>query len=228
MANEINNALGRNQSPSVLRKRAEFAQKDIAARAKSPGEIQTLMAKLPPELRPFMEVPRGTGTPTTAKPISERSAHQVSRADGNPVSTDTPFDHALAAGDRSSALTSARDAHAVTAGYRSSTQTLGPKAHAVAVGNESSAESDGGASHAINAGIHGRAGALGANSIAAVLGPHGHARAGENGALILHHYDAESDRPRIKVGYVGENGIKPHTWYRLHPETSEFEQHDPD
>lgn len=47
----------------------------------------------------------------------------------------------------------------------------------------------------------------------AAAGKHGRARAGNYGILVIKYTDA--GRPRLAVGYVGENGIKPDTWYRV-------------
>jgi hypothetical protein len=41
------------------------------------------------------------------------------------------------------------------------------------------------------------------------------ARAGEKGVVIIKWWDAEAQRPRVAVGYVGENGISAGTWYRV-------------
>ena len=40
------------------------------------------------------------------------------------------------------------------------------------------------------------------------------AKAGSNGAIALAYKDT-SDRPRIVVGYVGEEGIEADTWYKV-------------
>ena len=45
----------------------------------------------------------------------------------------------------------------------------------------------------------------------------GHLRHGfaKNGALTALWFDEKAKRPRVTVAYVGENGIKPDTWYAL-------------
>lgn len=69
----------------------------------------------------------------------------------------------------------------------------------------------------------GHAAATGDSWHAAATGKFGHAAAayggtvcaGENGVLSLLWFDEATRRPRLAVAYVGENGIKPKTWYRL-------------
>ena len=43
----------------------------------------------------------------------------------------------------------------------------------------------------------------------------GTATAGHGGILVLLHYDREKNRPRVKVAYVGEDGIEPNVLYKL-------------
>jgi hypothetical protein len=43
----------------------------------------------------------------------------------------------------------------------------------------------------------------------------GTAKADINGVLIISYWDEKKDRPRVKVGYVGERGIKANVLYRL-------------
>jgi hypothetical protein len=55
------------------------------------------------------------------------------------------------------------------------------------------------------------AGALGT----ATAGDSGTATAGENGCISIQYWDAKKDRYRLKTGYIGEDGLKPNTAYRL-------------
>ena len=64
--------------------------------------------------------------------------------------------------------------------------------------------------HASAKGEH--AAATGDSGAAAVLGLEGRAKAGKDGLLAVAWHDGK--RPRLAVGYVGEDGIKPDTWYR--------------
>jgi hypothetical protein len=55
----------------------------------------------------------------------------------------------------------------------------------------------------------------GYGSAAACLGVDGKARAGATGSIILTWYDEAADRRRHVVGYPGEDGVKPDTWYAV-------------
>ena len=241
-------------SPTELKRRAEWAHQDILSRTKDPSEIKALIDKLPAELRRFVAVPVSTVEPgrhqakiadgiqaaTRADDLhaltaglnagaatSGQSAHAATLGGGSPADTEGYGSHALTAGTQSRSDTRGKLAHALAAGVGSSATTQGPESHSATLGAYGTAESNGALSHAVAAGYRGDASALGKAGIAAALGAESHARAGEHGALILQHPDPESGRPRIKVGYVGENGIKPDTYYRLHPETHEFEEYSP-
>lgn len=55
--------------------------------------------------------------------------------------------------------------------------------------------------------------ATGDQAIAATFDLAGKAKAGKTGIVIVAWWDAKTSRKRVSVGYVGENGIKPNTWY---------------
>jgi hypothetical protein len=48
----------------------------------------------------------------------------------------------------------------------------------------------------------------------ATAGYRGQAKAGDLGTVIIRWCDSDANRYRVTVGYVGENGIKPDTFYR--------------
>ena len=56
--------------------------------------------------------------------------------------------------------------------------------------------------------------ATGKKSILAAVGYDSIAKAGEDGCIALAWFDRKANRPRLAIGYVGEDGIKPDTWYR--------------
>lgn len=242
-------------SPTELKRRAEWAHQDILSRTKDPSEIKALIDKLPAELRRFVAVPLTpiapgrhqaktadgiqattradalhalTGGLLSGAATSGQSAHAATLGGGSPADTTGYGAHALTAGMHSRSDTRGKLAHALAAGVGSAATTHGPESHAATTGAYGTAESNGAQSNAMATGYRGDASANGKAGIAAALGSESHARAGEHGALILQHPDPETGRPRIKVGYVGENGIKPDTHYRLHPETHEFEEHEPE
>ena len=49
----------------------------------------------------------------------------------------------------------------------------------------------------------------------AIAGYHGKAKADKNGVITLLWWDEKAERPRVAVGYVGEDGIKADTWYSV-------------
>ena len=57
----------------------------------------------------------------------------------------------------------------------------------------------------------------GKKSIAAAVGLESVGKAAENGCLALAWFDKKNDRPRLSVGYVGEN-INANTWYKVDSE----------
>ena len=56
------------------------------------------------------------------------------------------------------------------------------------------------------------------NSGIATVGEYGTVTGGENAELRIRWYDYGADRDRTAIAYVGENGIKPNTPYRLNDE----------
>lgn len=56
--------------------------------------------------------------------------------------------------------------------------------------------------------------ATGDQAIAAAFGLASKAMAGDTGIVVVAWWDEKADRKRPTTGYVGENGIKPDTWYR--------------
>ena len=51
----------------------------------------------------------------------------------------------------------------------------------------------------------------------------GKVASGKKGMLIILYWDVKNDRPRAKVGYIGEDGLKPDVIYKLN-DTHEFEE----
>ena len=60
-----------------------------------------------------------------------------------------------------------------------------------------------------------RIAATGEKAVIACAGRGTKAKAGPDGVIALSWFDETADRPRISVAYVGEDGIKPDTFYRL-------------
>ena len=74
-------------------------------------------------------------------------------------------------------------------------------------------------SAATNTGYQSAAEVKGADSVAVSLGIHGRARGSAGNAIVLCYRDEINDRLiHIRASKVGENGIKPDTWYMLDKE----------
>ena len=78
--------------------------------------------------------------------------------------------------------------------------------NAITVGYGSNASTTGYGANASTAGYGG---------VSVCLGVNGKVRAGKTGVLLATYWDTIANRPRVTVGYPGENGIKADTWYEL-------------
>ncbi|MGJ5778817.1 DUF7666 domain-containing protein [Pseudomonas aeruginosa] len=92
-------------------------------------------------------------------------------------------------------------------------------------GNHSAASNTGNRSAASNTGYQSAAEVSGKESVAASLGIEGRARASAGSAIVLCHRDDEGRLIHIRASKVGENGVKPDTWYQLSAE-GEFVEFD--
>ncbi|MEL5344623.1 hypothetical protein PTR23_07835 [Serratia nevei] len=90
-------------------------------------------------------------------------------------------------------------------------------------GDYSAASNTGYHSAASNTGYQSAAEVSGSHSVAAAFGIEGKARASENSALVLCYRNDEGELIHIRASKVGENGIKPNTWYTLN-ENGQFEE----
>ena len=87
------------------------------------------------------------------------------------------------------------------------------------------ASNTGNYSAASNTGYQSAAEVSGKESVAASLGIEGRARASAGSAIVLCHRDDEGRLIHIRASKVGENGVKPDTWYQLSAE-GEFVEFD--
>ncbi|HBO3445872.1 hypothetical protein ACET4X_26830 [Pseudomonas aeruginosa] len=92
-------------------------------------------------------------------------------------------------------------------------------------GNRSAASNTGYQSAASNTGDYSAAEVSGKESVAASLGIEGRARASAGSAIVLCHRDDKGHLIHIRASKVGENGVKPDTWYQLSAE-GEFVEFD--
>ncbi|MBV8045122.1 hypothetical protein [Pluralibacter sp.] len=97
----------------------------------------------------------------------------------------------------------------------------GNQSAATNTGDQSAATNTGNRSAATNTGDQSAAEVSGSQSVAASFGIEGKARASEGGAVVLCYRDEDGELIHIRASKVGENGIKPDTWYQLN-EDGEF------
>ncbi|WP_218065765.1 DUF7666 domain-containing protein [Escherichia coli] len=90
-------------------------------------------------------------------------------------------------------------------------------------GNRSAASNTGNRSAASNTGNRSAAEVSGSHSVAAAFGVESKARASVNSAIVVCYRNEEGELIHIRASKVGENGIKPDTWYTLN-EDGQFEE----
>ncbi len=110
-------------------------------------------------------------------------------------------------------------------GYQSAASNTGYQSAASNTGDYSAASNTGNRSAASNTGNRSAAEVSGKESVAASLGIEGRARASAGSAIVLCHRDDEGHLIHIRASKVGENGVKPDTWYQLSAE-GEFVEFD--
>ena len=93
-------------------------------------------------------------------------------------------------------------------------------------GDQSAATNTGDWSAATNTGYQSAAEVSGEHSIAASLGGKSKARAGVNGAIVCVYRNDDGELIHIRASKVGENGIKPDTWYALNKDGEFVEVND--
>ena len=128
----------------------------------------------------------------------------------------------VAEGDYSTAASSGNSSKAASCGNSSKAASSGDYSTAASSGNYSKAASCGNSSTAASCGNYSTAASSGnystvscdTNGFACVAGIDGRVKGNAGSALSLGYRDAQ-DRNRIAVAYVGEDGIKPDTWYKL-------------
>ena len=127
-------------------------------------------------------------------------------------------------GDQSAASNTGNRSAASNTGDRSAASNTGYQSAASNTGNRSAASNTGNRSAASNTGDYSAAEVSGKESVAASLGIEGRARAAGS-AIVLCHRDDKGHLIHIRASKVGENGVKPDTWYQLSAE-GEFVEFD--
>ncbi|HFX1250266.1 TPA: hypothetical protein ACID1L_001891 [Pseudomonas aeruginosa] len=125
-------------------------------------------------------------------------------------------DTASNTGNRSAASNTGNQSAASNTGYQSAASNTGYQSAASNTGYQSAAS---------NTGDYSAAEVSGKESVAASLGIEGRARASAGSAIVLCHRDDKGHLIHIRASKVGENGVKPDTWYQLSAE-GEFVEFD--
>ncbi|WP_121500867.1 DUF7666 domain-containing protein [Pseudomonas aeruginosa] len=128
-------------------------------------------------------------------------------------------------GNYSAASNTGNYSAASNTGDYSAASNTGYQSAASNTGNYSAASNTGDYSAASNTGDYSAAEVSGKESVAASLGIEGRARASAGSAIVLCHRDDEGRLIHIRASKVGENGVKPDTWYQLSAE-GEFVEFD--
>ncbi|KAB0728798.1 hypothetical protein [Pseudomonas aeruginosa] len=134
-------------------------------------------------------------------------------------------DTASNTGNRSAASNTGYQSAASNTGNRSAASNTGDRSAASNTGYQSAASNTGNRSAASNTGDYSAAEVSGKESVAASLGIEGRARASAGSAIVLCHRDDKGHLIHIRASKVGENGVKPDTWYQLSAE-GEFVEFD--
>ncbi|MDG4145895.1 hypothetical protein L5C00_10400 [Pseudomonas aeruginosa] len=141
-----------------------------------------------------------------------------------PTMISRAIDWIMARLDSSVEQTVVGDTASNTGNYSAASNT-GDYSAASNTGNRSAASNTGNRSAASNTGDYSAAEVSGKESVAASLGIEGRARASAGSAIVLCHRDDEGRLIHIRASKVGENGVKPDTWYQLSAE-GEFVEFD--
>ncbi|HBO0033322.1 TPA: hypothetical protein L4A02_003227 [Pseudomonas aeruginosa] len=165
-----------------------------------------------------------TGDYSAASNTGNRSA--ASNTGNRSAASNTGYQSAASnTGNRSAASNTGDYSAASNTGNRSAASNTGDYSAASNTGDCSAASNTGNYSAASNTGNYSAAEVSGKESVAASLGIEGRARASAGSAIVLCHRDDEGSLIHIRASKVGENGVKPDTWYQLSAE-GEFVEFD--
>ncbi|HAF8580751.1 TPA: hypothetical protein G5T75_004733 [Salmonella enterica] len=128
---------------------------------------------------------------------------------------DRSLEQQVMTGDCSAASNTGYRSAASNTGDCSAASNTGDCSAASNTGNCSAASNTGYRSAASNTGYRSAAEVSGSHSVAAAFGIESKARASESSAIVVCYRNDEGELIHIRASKVGENGIKPDTWYTL-------------
>ncbi len=126
----------------------------------------------------------------------------------------TPATSNHATGGRSASSATGDLSASSATGYQSASSATGYQSASSATGDQSASSATGDQS---------ASSATGYNSVAMNIGILGKAKASEHGAIVVCNHDEQCNLRHIRASKVGENGIKPDTFYILN-DFGEFEE----
>jgi len=122
--------------------------------------------------------------------------------------------HSATSGDYAHSATSGYHANSATSGDYANSATSGYYANSATSGDSANSATSGDYANSATSGYHANSEAKGDKAIAANAG-NGKARAGLGGAIFIVERNDELTILSVFASKVGENGIKPNTWYVL-------------
>ncbi|MBH4331317.1 hypothetical protein I5M80_01650 [Pseudomonas aeruginosa] len=200
---------------------AEISMPTMISRA-----IDWIMARLDSSVEQTVagDTASNTGNRSAASNTGNQSA--ASNTGYQSAASNTGYQSAASnTGDYSAASNTGDYSAASNTGNRSAASNTGYQSAASNTGNRSAASNTGYQSAASNTGDYSAAEVSGKESVAASLGIEGRARASAGSAIVLCHRDDKGHLIHIRASKVGENGVKPDTWYQLSAE-GEFVEFD--
>ncbi|HCF4826561.1 TPA: hypothetical protein SL258_002877 [Pseudomonas aeruginosa] len=172
----------------------------------------------------YQSAASNTGYQSAASNTGDYSA--ASNTGNRSAASNTGYQSAASnTGNRSAASNTGNRSAASNTGDYSAASNTGDYSAASNTGDYSAASNTGNRSAASNTGYQSAAEVSGKESVAASLGIEGRARASAGSAIVLCHRDDEGRLIHIRASKVGENGVKPDTWYQLSAE-GEFVEFD--
>ena len=122
---------------------------------------------------------------------------------------------AAASGGYSQLAASGNNGHLAASGDYSQLASSGDYCQLAASGDRGQLASSGNNGQLAASGDYSRLAASGKSTICVAAGVESAVSAGENGTIVLTWWNAKKARYEIEVGYIGENGLKPNTYYKL-------------
>ena len=127
----------------------------------------------------------------------------------------SPADSSHTTGD-SSARSATGDSSASSAtGYRSASSATGYSSASSATGDSSASSATGYSSASSATGYRSASSATGVAAVAMNIGYEGKAKASEGAAIVLCAHNTDGTLRHIRASKIGDNGVKPDTWYAL-------------